>query len=70
MGLVTPELGTFIWSILIVLIMIFPLICLISILRNEFKNHDKLIWVIVVIFLPFIGPLLYLIMGRSQRIIN
>jgi len=68
MGLVTPELGTFIWLMLILLIMIFPLICLISILRNEFKNHDKLIWVIVVIFLPFLGPLLYLIMGRCQRI--
>lgn len=70
MELVTPELGTFIWSTLILLIMILPLICLISILKNEFKNQNKLIWVIVVIFLPFLGPLLYLIMGRSQRIIN
>jgi hypothetical protein len=70
MGLVTPELGTIIWSMLILPIMILPFICLISILRNEFKNQDKLIWVIVVLFLPFIGPLLYLIMGRSQRITN
>lgn len=70
MGLVTPELGTFIWSMLILPIVILPFICLISILKNEFKNHDKLIWVIVVIFLPFLGPLLYLIMGRSQRIAN
>jgi len=70
MGLVTPELGTFIWSILILPIIIFPFICLINILRNEFKNQDKLIWVIVVLFLPFLGPLLYLIMGRKQRITN
>lgn len=68
MGLVTPELGTAIWLILLLLTMLFPLICLISILRNKFKNQDKLIWVIVVIFLPFLGPLLYLIMGRNQRI--
>lgn len=70
MGLVTPELGTAIWLTLLLLTMIFPLICLISILRNKFKNQDKLIWVIIVIFLPFLGPLLYLIMGRNQRIIN
>lgn len=68
MGLVTPELGTAIWLTLLLLTMIFPIICLISILRNKFKNQDKLIWVIIVIFLPFIGPLLYLIMGKNQRI--
>ena len=45
-----------------------PIIALVDILRNEFTGSNKLIWVVVTIFLPFLGPLLYFAIGRNQKI--
>lgn len=47
---------------------ILPLIALIDILRSEFTGSNKLIWVVVTIFLPFLGPLLYFSIGRKQKL--
>jgi hypothetical protein len=45
------------------------LIALIDILTSNFRDSNtKLIWVIVVIFVPCLGSILYFIMGRSQKI--
>lgn len=43
------------------------LIALIDILKNEFKNNNKLIWLLVVLFLPYIGPILYYFIGLNQK---
>lgn len=50
------------------LALLFPLLALISILKNEFPGSNKLIWVLVVIFLPYLGAILYFLIGRPQRI--
>ncbi|WP_019988995.1 PLDc N-terminal domain-containing protein [Rudanella lutea] len=51
------------------LILLFPIFVLVSALRATFQDSTtKLMWVLVILFLPFIGPLLYLIIGRNQRI--
>jgi hypothetical protein len=44
------------------------LICLIDILRNEFTGHNKIIWFILVLFLPLVGSILYLFIGIDQKI--
>jgi len=44
------------------------LIALIDIVKSNFKGNDKLIWVLVVIFLHWIGALLYFIIGRKQKL--
>lgn len=59
------ELLTVLIGIGIVLIL--PLIALIDILRNTFRENDKLIWVLVVLFLPFVGALLYYFIGTKQK---
>ncbi len=56
--------------LLILVALLFPVIALIDILRNEFSGNNKLIWVLVVIFFSFIGTILYFIIGRKQRINN
>jgi hypothetical protein len=43
-------------------------IALIDILRSDFRGNDKVIWVLVVIFFPFLGSILYFIVGRSRKI--
>ena len=41
---------------------------LIDILKHEFTGYNKIIWILVLIFFPVLGALLYLVFGRSQRI--
>ena len=41
---------------------------LIDILKHEFTGYNKIIWILVLIFFPILGAILYLIFGRSQRI--
>jgi len=59
--------------LIILLILSGPLLLwfweIIDILKNDFKgSSDKIIWLLVVFFLPFIGLLLYLLIGRGQKI--
>jgi len=60
-------------GILMILLFVFfiillPIMALISVLMNEFKGNDKIMWVLIIIFLPFLGSLLYFLVGRSRRI--
>lgn len=67
MGLAGQEL----LFILLVLGIVFllPIIALVDVIRSDFRgSNDKLIWVIVILFLNIIGALLYLFIGRNQRI--
>jgi hypothetical protein len=43
-------------------------IAMVDILRNNFQGYDKVVWVLVVIFIPFIGSILYLTIGKNQKI--
>lgn len=52
----------------ILFVAIFPLVALIDILVNEFTGYNKLAWVLVVLFFPFLGAILYFLLGRKQKI--
>ncbi|MEM6517663.1 MAG: PLDc N-terminal domain-containing protein [Bacteroidota bacterium] len=59
------------WQLLLLIffvlfILLLPVLALISILRNEFKGNDKLIWVLVVLLLPFLGSILYFTIARPK----
>ena len=59
-------------SLIIVFFWLIPLtlavIALVSILKSQFPGtNDKIIWTIVSIFVPIIGPILYFVLGRKQR---
>ena len=49
-------------------IILLPLLALISVLMNEFRGNDKIMWVVIILFLPFLGSLLYFLIGRDKRI--
>lgn len=52
----------------VVIPVIFWIITLTDILNNKFEGSNKLIWILVVIFLPIVGSLLYFAIGRRQKI--
>jgi len=49
-------------------ILLLPLLALISVLMNDFRGNDKIMWVLIIIFLPFLGSVLYFLVGRDRRI--
>ncbi len=63
-----------IWIIMIgfwIAYLVLLIIALIDIVKNEFKNpNDKLIYVIIVVFVPIVGPIIYFVVGRKQKILK
>jgi uncharacterized RDD family membrane protein YckC len=59
--------------IMMLLFVLLPIIlfiwALIDVLRSDFKDSiTKVIWVIVVIFVPLVGPILYLVLRKGQKV--
>ena len=54
---------------LMVLFVFIPgFIALIDILKSDFKGNDKIVWLLVLILVPFIGMIAYFVIGRKQKI--
>ncbi len=54
--------------VLIFLVLGFPIIALIDILKSDFKESvNKIAWLVAVIFIPVVGPILYLLIGMNQK---
>ncbi|WP_439184330.1 PLDc N-terminal domain-containing protein [Carboxylicivirga taeanensis] len=61
------------WIIILMvafLVFIMPLLALISVLKNNFEGSNKVVWVLVILLIPFLGSILYFMIGRKQRIIS
>ncbi|KYG71746.1 phospholipase D-like protein [Roseivirga ehrenbergii] len=41
---------------------------LVDCLKSNFSGDSKIIWVLVIIFLPVLGSILYFLIGRNQKI--
>ncbi|MCL5031492.1 MAG: PLD nuclease N-terminal domain-containing protein [Bacteroidetes bacterium] len=58
-------------EIILILFVLLPTIlwvaALVDILKSNFKGDNKLIWILVVVFLPIIGAVLYFIIGRNKK---
>lgn len=53
-------------TILVVLfIFLLPLIALISALMSGLPVNSKILWILLIIFLPFLGSVLYFLIGRK-----
>ena len=67
LGIIGPQEIVVILLIVPVLLII-PIIALVDILKNEFTNNNKIIWVLVVLLSWIIGAILYFFIGRKQKI--
>jgi hypothetical protein len=64
-GLGGPE---FVLLFIIFMPLILIIWALVDVLKSEFTGNNKIVWALVVIFLPLLGPLLYFGIGRNQKI--
>ena len=71
MTLLISMPGALEWLIILGVIsiaFILPIWALIDIIRSQFNDpNNKIMWVIVVILLPFLGSILYLSIGKGQK---
>ena len=68
MDFFSPSAGILIWIIISLTLAVLPIIALINLLRNSaIENSAKLIWVIVIIFVPVIGAVLYFLIGPVKK---
>jgi len=66
MELISPSSGLIFWTIFTLSLIIIPIIALLSLLKTTFKDSTtKLIWLIVILFVPLLGSIFYFIIGRS-----
>jgi hypothetical protein len=56
------------FAILGILVFAFWLWMLIDCLGKEFKGNEKIVWVLVIVLLNWIGALIYFIVGRDKAI--
>ena len=63
-------IGVYELAVLVVLFVLFLpfILAFIDILRSNFEGNNKIIWLLAVIFVPFIGAIAYFIIGRKQKI--
>ena len=59
--------GMLITLLIILFIFLIPLLALISALMSDFPGNDKILWVLIILLLPFLGSVLYFLIGRGKR---
>ena len=69
MELLLPSGLLLFFTFLALVSLVLWIFALLDILRSEFSGqNDKLVWVVVVLFAPFIGAILYFLVGRKNKI--
>jgi len=53
-------------GILGLVILILDIIAIVSVLQSRIDPMMKLVWILVILFLPVIGMLLYFLLGRGK----
>lgn len=57
------------WQIMLILCgFLIPIIALIDVIRNDFTSNNKVVWILVILFMNLLGVILYFIFGTSQKI--
>ena len=59
------------WQLFILLIVLLPfvllpIIALVDVLKNEFTGNNKIIWVLVILFFPLLGSILYFMIAKKH----
>ncbi|MBZ9631986.1 PLD nuclease N-terminal domain-containing protein [Salegentibacter sp. LM13S] len=53
-----------------VALLVLPVLAFASLLKQNFKGRHRLIWVLIIVFLPFFGSILYFIIIKRYKEVN
>ena len=66
-GISDFALGIFAFVLVAITIILF-VIALMDLFKSRLPTNTKLLWLIVILIAPVLGSLIYLLVGRNQRI--
>jgi hypothetical protein len=67
MEFISPDSGLLFWVLFSLVVIVLPVVAIIHLLRHTSPNNTaKLIWVIIILMLPFLGAILYFLFGRTR----
>jgi len=49
-----------------ILVLILDVIVILDIIRSSKDTEKKILWIVIVFFLPLLGPLLYYVVGKDR----
>jgi hypothetical protein len=52
--------------LLALIILVIDVLAIVDIIKSDKDNEKKILWVIVVVFLPVLGPILYFFIGKGK----
>ena len=59
---------TLIFILFSIATLILWIVCFVDILSRDFKNsNDKIVWFLAVLFVPFLGSIVYLLVGKKKK---
>jgi hypothetical protein len=55
------------FRLLSLVVLILDIVALVSLLKSNADTGTKILWVLLIVLLPFVGMLLYFLMGPGRR---
>jgi bacteriorhodopsin len=68
MEILIPELDLIIWTVFALVNIIICIIVIVKLSKHPIDPRIKLIWLLAIIFLPFIGALTFFAFKRKSKI--
>jgi hypothetical protein len=63
------NFGVLIFLLLIAIAFLLPVIAIIKVLQNKgLTNTAKFIWILLILFVPYLGAILYLLIGNKRPV--
>lgn len=66
MTLINPSFGLLLWSIVSLILLVLPIMALVHMFRSNMQGQDRLTWVLLVLFMPVLGSILYFVIGKKR----
>ena len=71
MQTVNPEHGLLIWTALAAVMFFILLAAFINVLKSDFTDSTtKLMWVLVILLVPFLGSIIYFMIGGRHKVLK
>jgi len=64
---IDPGFGLQLWILFVFVTLILWIYSFVDVLRSSFKGNDKIVWLLAVIFVPLLGSVSYILIGRKQK---
>jgi hypothetical protein len=64
----TLFIGGLFYFLLVLAVVLLPVFAIIDIMKHEFMGNNKLAWIIVIIFIPILGSILYFMIGERHKV--